>query len=462
MNMELLDFCYDILIRILEEINPEDLAACARTSSGFNNFIKGNQRLYKAHYLRDYDDPRQNSTSPEPDWVASLQGLVRCQKLLETHDVEFKRENFKLVAKTVDEILYNATHRNGVSKNIALLTRSFAQPRNLDAFMHRSSLYQRAGTEQQLAADNEEDRQLSAKLHCLHGMGAGALGRRSTSTHPYARSRIYDLRNYTDKTEWGPFRDDGSGKVDWEMIESVMIDLSYNTTICCPRFLPHFLPIWSDPFGGVVRDRVRANYPPSLPKEPDIPLDLKDPYNVSGLWHRIVCFLDYNDLFAYNFSSQAIGVSPDEPRSPLQTDEAIRHIIMRLQVTEVLPPGPYDNPALPIVKFAGVSKSMDVSWDPNANSKIRGEVRLTCEGEVRWTTISVFFGEERWRSEGIQVGGINSKRGVTGTWFDKDFDPHGPAGPTAFWKMADKVVGEDLEDEEEDESDGEPQWIFVQ
>lgn len=51
---ELLDLCYDILIRILEELGSEDLASCAQTSWAFNNFIKGNTRLYKAHYLRDY------------------------------------------------------------------------------------------------------------------------------------------------------------------------------------------------------------------------------------------------------------------------------------------------------------------------------------------------------------------------------------------------------------------------
>jgi hypothetical protein len=51
---ELLDLCYDVLIRILEEINPEDLAACAQTSSGFNEFIKKNTRLYKAHYLHNF------------------------------------------------------------------------------------------------------------------------------------------------------------------------------------------------------------------------------------------------------------------------------------------------------------------------------------------------------------------------------------------------------------------------
>lgn len=50
--MELLDFCYDILIHILEEVDAPDLGACAQTSWAFNNFIKANQRLFKTHYLK--------------------------------------------------------------------------------------------------------------------------------------------------------------------------------------------------------------------------------------------------------------------------------------------------------------------------------------------------------------------------------------------------------------------------
>lgn len=105
-----------------------------------------------------------------------------------------------------------------------------------------------------------------------------------------------------------------------------------------------------------------------------------------------MCFLDYNDLHDFNFSAEAMKVRSDEPRDTLATDEAIRHIVMDLQVTEVVPPGQFDNPSLPIVHFSGKSKSLDVSWDPNANSKIRGSVRLTPDGEVRWQTISVFYG----------------------------------------------------------------------
>jgi hypothetical protein len=85
-------------------------------------------------------------------------------------------------------------------------------------------------------------------------------------------------------------------------------------------------------------------------------------------------------------------VPSDEPREALNTDEAIRHIIMDLRITDVTEPGPFDNSSLPVVHFRGQSRSVDALWDPNANSGIRGTVRLTREGEVRWQTISVFQG----------------------------------------------------------------------
>jgi hypothetical protein len=93
---------------------------------------------------------------------------------------------------------------------------------------------------------------------------------------------------------------------------------------------------------------------------------------------------------------------------------------------------------------------MHTSWDPNANSRLRGIVRQTPSGDIRWTTLSIFHGEARWRSESVQMGGLRSKRGVIGTWFDKDYDTNGPAGPTAFWKITDETIDDgDAEDVDE-------------
>jgi hypothetical protein len=52
--MELLELYYDVLVKILEEVGPDDLASLAQTSTGLNHFIKGNDRLYKAHYLKNF------------------------------------------------------------------------------------------------------------------------------------------------------------------------------------------------------------------------------------------------------------------------------------------------------------------------------------------------------------------------------------------------------------------------
>jgi hypothetical protein len=188
-----------------------------------------------------------------------------------------------------------------------------------------------------------------------------------------------------------------------------------------------------------------------------------------------VCFLDYQDFFTFNFPSIDPELPSSVPRPAIQTEEATRLILMKIHVTNIEPPGPNDGQDLPVVHFRGFSRALDGAWDENANSDLKGEVnfrglfhpvfsasilpertrshprdpvslmrgslgtcRLTREGEVRWTTFSIFQGQERWRSEGVQVGGVRSARGVLGNWFDKDYDPHGPCGPTAFWKISDR------------------------
>lgn len=47
--------------------------------------------------------------------------------------------------------------------------------------------------------------------------------------------------------------------------------------------------------------------------------------------------------------------------------------MMRIQVTSIEPPGPEDGQELPVIHFRGVSRSLDDSFDDNANSDIRGK-----------------------------------------------------------------------------------------
>ena len=77
---------------------------------------------------------------------------------------------------------------------------------------------------------------------------------------------------------------------------------------------------------------------------------------------------------------------------PIDTTEAIRLIIMEISADKISEPGENDGKDLPVVHFHGTSRSMHSQWDPNANSHIKGTVRLTKEGEVRWSSISVYQG----------------------------------------------------------------------
>ncbi|GAM86505.1 hypothetical protein ANO11243_045190 [Dothideomycetidae sp. 11243] len=345
-----------------------------------------------------------------------------------------------------------------------------------------------------------------------------------------ARAKVYDLREYSMNSLWGPFKGDGSLEVDWEKIEAIMVLMGHNLRLWTRSVKPGNA-LWYGPWEGLnpgsflSRHEEAAQETPDNAVEPDYQddnrspeeikrdeaqaeLDKQDPYGITGSWLRVVCFLDYNDLYAFNFTNDRRHT--DRQRG-IATDEAIRLICVKIQVTRIVYPGkkghksedsdsssdyddddvllrtraqpsgfdelrgdePQDSPMQsvkqphqkatnpyadwPIVYFTGTSRSIHSSWDPNANSRIRGTVRMTRHGDVRWTTWSIFHGEERWRSEGVQIGGPKSRRGVLGNWFDKfvsyfskasirrltqscrDYNHYGPAGPTAFWKVSNNV-----------------------
>ena len=50
---------------------------------------------------------------------------------------------------------------------------------------------------------------------------------------------------------------------------------------------------------------------------------------------------------------------------------------------------------------------------------IRGKKQHVRDEEDRIADVKPTCREERWKSEGIQIGGVRSSRGVLGHWFDK-------------------------------------------
>jgi hypothetical protein len=92
---------------------------------------------------------------------------------------------------------------------------------------------------------------------------------------------VYDLRQYTQRTKWGPFRDDDTGRVDWEKVEAITIVLGKNMLTKWPR-ADVFDEIWDTPFHGSFP---RSFVPMKMPELGD--LDAGDPYGVTGSWYRV-------------------------------------------------------------------------------------------------------------------------------------------------------------------------------
>ena len=238
--------------------------------------------------------------------------------------------------------------------------------------------------------------QLSAKLHCLYGASIDTV-RKDTSVssryslrsdslaiHPYARSRVYDLRQHTETTFWGPYFDDGKYTVDWEKMEAIMAVLDHNVRLTSSdqHELHGLMEVQGShrkPFAGATPYSF-VSPPMTIPMQPALPLEAQDPYAVTGTWTRIVCFLDYSELYDFNFSDDE-APDNDQPRGPIDTTEAIRLIQMRLYITKIEPPGEDDGQSLPVVHFRGSSSASRPHYDPNANSRIKGQCRasILCE-----------------------------------------------------------------------------------
>ncbi|KAI1779607.1 hypothetical protein F4818DRAFT_146314 [Hypoxylon cercidicola] len=472
----------EIVQHVLGYVDPPDLAWIPRICKRFYHTVKENNSLFRVVYLNNFDSPPDKSSV---NWEQAIKDIVRLQVICNRDRVQDKKNELPFVYDAVRSLLRNAatdtervrstTHR--ASRNADLLSAIFASETNQSAFLCRSLLYGLARGEvrsaDELSPRPRADHQRSAHLHCLYGVPllwanpeaatAAAHRTRRSKMSPYACAKVYDLRQYTDNTKWGPFADDATDRVDWEKVEAIMLVIGANLRKLGLTKFPVCRNVWETPFAGTWPQSYKALPTISMGREqqqqsssssssdptagaaersppPQDLLQDQDPYGITGTWLRVVCFLDYNDFFRFNFTMAENEPPAHVPRAPIDCGEATRLILMTVRVTRIEPPGPDDGQALPVCHFEGMSRSLDDSYDENANSALRGSVRLTREGEVRWTTFSVFSGVERWRSESVQIGGVKSAKGILGNWFDKDFDPRGPAGPTAFWKVSDKVT----------------------
>lgn len=357
---DLLGLSHELLHCIFLDVDPADLSALSRTCRDLARYIAGNRLLHRELCLRRYDPLPDH---PTVNWEALVHDNVKLEKLLASDDREIKSHHLHFAANQINILLQSASsHPDNDSLNVRLLGHYFKDSNNIDAFLCASSLFARAGTEWQQPATTPELQQASAKLHCLFGVPVDRIPSRSPlimepldaerspslstrshfkprTTHTFARSKVYDLRQYTQHTLWGPFMDDGTQNVDWEKVEAIMIVLGFNLNKFTERSDGRFANVWNTPFVGATpnsyitlppAERPETAYPSEDEEEETIKLramqlalDDRDPYGVSGSWMRVVCFLDYNDLYAFNFS----GTTADgQLRDPIDTEEGTIHL----------------------------------------------------------------------------------------------------------------------------------------
>jgi len=242
-----------------------------------------------------------------------------------------------------------------------------------------------------------------------------------------SRCYVYDLRNYTEEQRWGPFN--RHRKVNWAHVEALVNVVTLNLREM--RFAWPWARDTSPPAG------LQFTRPYSAPGQ----CSSIDWAGVEGTWARYVCFMDYRDLFAFNFTSIAGG-----PRNPSYFQdpsfrEATRLIELTLHLTS---PNKLrfrghtdtdssgcvmDDPQYPPLYFDGKSRGANEN-----EATVEGSVRMSTEGVALWRFVSVYDGNTQWSSEGVQLGNVASAMGIIGVWTSDMHDDGDPAGPFWLWK----------------------------
>ncbi|CZT08132.1 uncharacterized protein RCO7_09546 [Rhynchosporium graminicola] len=253
--------------------------------------------------------------------------------------------------------------------------------------------------------------QASAKLNVLNGkpflMEGDTLAR---TPFPCASSMVFDLRNYTEENLWGPYID-RLATADWEKLEASMVVLCHHAediNDCIDRrmFPKGIMPEegWegAHPYSYKSVNLRGLDYDDDEEEDgqaefrdvAEKPSELHDPYNITG-----------TELLEYNL---ALPLLPnDEPWPAPQYVQMTYLFLMELHATR------------------------GESMDTNDGQSYQIIYFQACEEDRR--------GQWRLRSEGIQIGGIQSARGVLGHWFIKERNQHSGVGPIAFYKVSDQI-----------------------
>lgn len=243
----------------------------------------------------------------------------------------------------------------------------------------------------------------SRRLHTLCGMSA----RDKRERRYFYRRYVYNWALTNAGTDFGPYDCDGSGHINWLLLEAAMVCIWQGFQDAAGGYL-------SAPQGLFYSIPYRTLPDPAIPE---------DWARVTGVWLGTYAFLDYSRLLAFNAGPMYAegGHSLD-----LRDEEEVCGDLLRMELA--LDNSVREDPVLksnvpicrdmPPLYFTGTSQGSEYPSHPTTT--IKGFAALAVGGrEVKWKLVVEYHGVDQWQLEGVQPGGVRS-----GGIFGGEFHDH--------------------------------------
>ncbi|KAJ3718435.1 hypothetical protein C8R42DRAFT_675984 [Lentinula raphanica] len=420
----------ELILHILTFCHPTDIARFAEVCrSTFDLVCNGNsQFLWREVFLQLYDDPRKairpiihddDEAFSEPfDWKGALQHRTEAE-IVAHHALNAESNKRQRTLKTFVDAVTQALpaprdSQSRPSLNLQWLDRLLRETQMLTIVQPGWDMV-------------DEHSRLMAYISLTHDSSTDEDSQETLADRRVSsRCFVYDIRNYRQVTHWGPFLP--SGSVNWIHIEHLV-----NVVLTNLRDLPDHWGATTPPLG---LEHTQAFTAPG-------PYSDNDWAGVEGTWRRYVCFMDYRDLFAFNYSNIANGPRNPEFFRDSRFREATRLIEVKLHLVpenqlrfhEPSPDCGQVKTRYPTLYFAGTSRGVTGN-----EAKVEGSVCIGIDGTVRWTFYDLIQGAVHhsstlWCSKGVQLGGIASAAGIVGSWSTSAHDQGDPVGPFWLWKV---------------------------
>ncbi|KAL8279820.1 hypothetical protein RQP46_007670 [Phenoliferia psychrophenolica] len=422
----------ETLDAILELLDPVDVAAFSAVCRATRDFCRENAHLWTTLFLQHFDPPQPSPDHTLFEYQAVLKARIRARGLINLAHTDGQLPRvvaaFPPTLATFIAIAQTAPGPNG--RNLAFLATLF--PYTSTAFTAEwLSMY----LDPKRAEVAPVVRQHAAHFELLHGPTRMYEGFRRLQ----ALRRVYDLQNYSKDTSFGPFLKDGSGRVDWVLLESIRRVSDYQLVIHVEREGWGTNPTTDAGLEeSIGRDKGRG-WADSVRR--DVSRGTRDWAGVEADWIGTYGFLDHEVFEALNTSSErktgtlhlsdfreaigdlmALKLKLDPPREPVASAEE----------------GPF-----PRLTFTGtLGPRYSVPNSPAPILGVTGSVSRGPEQAVTWHYKIIYAGAVQWVLEGVQVGSEGSRAGVRGIWTHATRlamgmnVAEGPCGPFAWWIAA--------------------------